>query len=72
MKENKIFKKILEDPTLIEKLHVSPEEIKTARYDEDTGVRILEIIKKIINNVDETTQQVYVSIKREHGTPPSK
>jgi len=47
-KEN-IFKTYLEDPLLIEKEHISKEKIDKLKFIDQTGVKLIEVIKLAIN-----------------------
>lgn len=51
-KEN-IFKNFIEDPLLIEKGYISKEKIEKIKFIDQSGVKLIEVIKMAINgNVD--------------------
>jgi hypothetical protein len=57
-KEN-IFKTYLEDPLLTEKNHITQERIDTLKFIDQSGVKIIEVIKLAINsNVDGESEGV--------------
>jgi hypothetical protein len=57
-KEN-IFKNFIEDPLLIEKGYISKEKIERIKFIDQSGVKLIEVIKMAINgNVDGDTEGV--------------
>jgi hypothetical protein len=57
-KEN-IFKNFIEDPLLIEKGHISKEKIEKIKFIDQSGVKLIEVIKMAINgNVDGDSESV--------------
>jgi hypothetical protein len=57
-KEN-IFKNFMEDPLLIEKGYITKEKIKKIKFIDQTGVKLIEVIKMAINgNVDGDSEGV--------------
>jgi hypothetical protein len=57
-KEN-IFKNFIEDPLLIEKGYISKEKIEKIKFIDQSGVKLIEVIKMAINgNVDGDTEGV--------------
>jgi hypothetical protein len=57
-KEN-IFKNFMEDPLLIEKGYISKEKVGQLRFIDQSGVKLIEVIKMAINgNIDGETEGV--------------
>jgi hypothetical protein len=57
-KEN-IFKNFMEDPLLIEKGYISKEKIENIKFIDQSGVKLIEVIKMAINgNVDRDSEGV--------------
>jgi hypothetical protein len=57
-KEN-IFKNFIEDPLLIEKGYISKEKIEKLKFIDQSGVKLIEVIKMAINgNVDGDSEGV--------------
>lgn len=57
-KEN-IFKNFMEDPLLIEKGYISNEKIEKIKFIDQSGVKLIEVIKMAINgNVDGDSEGV--------------
>jgi len=57
-KEN-IFKNFMEDPLLIEKGYISKEKIEKVKFIDQSGVKLIEVIKMAINgNVDGDSEGV--------------
>jgi hypothetical protein len=57
-KEN-IFKNFIEDPLLIEKGYISKEKIEKIKFIDQSGVKLIEVIKMAINgNVDGDSEGV--------------
>lgn len=57
-KEN-IFKNFIEDPLLIEKSYISKEKIENIKFIDQSGVKLIEVIKMAINgNVDGDSEGV--------------
>ena len=57
-KEN-IFKNFIEDPLLIEKGYISKEKIEKIKFINQSGVKLIEVIKMAINgNVDGDSEGV--------------
>lgn len=57
-KEN-IFKNFIEDPLLIEKGYISKEKIEKIKFIDQSGVKLIEVIKMAINgNVDGESEGV--------------
>ncbi|MCE2974200.1 MAG: hypothetical protein LW852_12185 [Sediminibacterium sp.] len=57
-KEN-IFKNFIEDPLLIEKGYISKEKIERIKFIDQSGVKLIEVIKMAINgNVDGDSEGV--------------
>ncbi len=57
-KEN-IFKNFIEDPFLIEKGYITKEKIEKIKFIDQTGVKLIEVIKMAINgNVDGDSEGV--------------
>jgi hypothetical protein len=57
-KEN-IFKNFMEDPLLIEKGYISKEKIEKIKFIDQSGLKLIEVIKMAINgNVDGDSEGV--------------
>ncbi|WP_026765136.1 hypothetical protein [Sediminibacterium salmoneum] len=57
-KEN-IFKNFMEDPLLIEKGYISKDKIEKIKFIDQSGVKLIEVIKMAINgNVDGDSEGV--------------
>jgi hypothetical protein len=57
-KEN-IFKNFMEDPLLIEKGYISKEKIENIKFIDESGVKLIEVIKMAINGkVDRESEGV--------------
>jgi hypothetical protein len=57
-KEN-IFKNFIEDPLMIEKGYISKEKIEKIKFIDQSGVKLIEVIKMAINgNVDGDSEGV--------------
>lgn len=57
-KEN-IFKNFMEDPLLVEKGYISKEKIEKIKFIDQSGVKLIEVIKMAINgNIDGDSEGV--------------
>jgi hypothetical protein len=59
MTKESIYKSFLDDPLLLEKNYITPEEVHTLKLIDPTEVKLLEVIKIAINgNVDGESEGV--------------
>lgn len=61
-KEN-IFKKFMEDPLLIEKGYISKEKIEKLKFIDQSGVKLIEVIKMAINGSVDVDSEGIISRK---------
>lgn len=61
-KEN-IFKNFIEDPLLIEKGYISKEKIEKIKFIDQSGVKLIEVIKMAINGNVEGDSEGVISRK---------
>lgn len=62
MTKEEIYKHYLEDPLLTEKKYITPAKAKSLKFHENTGIKLLEVIKlSITGQVDNENQGITVN-----------